>query len=278
MFFGRLAGGALGVPQRGELRVRPVHQEREAGGRGGVLGVGLRDGAPAVAGDDGGGPGEFLQGVEVATAGVRRAGVAVQVPSRDVVRNERVEQRRDPLGVGMVEERLEARAPDELVAPVGMGEQEHGAAVADGVAVFADGIAEGPVRARQLDAGDCVRDRRGPAERVDVVARGQRPAGAARRPDQDRHPLQQVAIAQELRARLDAVVERAVDAGLAGAPHERAGVLHERGDVVEGDQVAGAGNRGVVGLWLHPDVSFQLGGPVACRMGAAAAKRSRPAR
>jgi len=103
------------------------------------------------------------------------------------------------------------------VAAVGVREQEHGAAVADCVAVLADGIAEGPVTARQFDAGDGVRNRRGHAERVEVVAGGQRPPGGPWWPGQNGHPLEQVAVAQDLRLRLDPPLEGAVDARLAGA-------------------------------------------------------------
>ena len=264
-------GGALGVPEGGEPGGRAVHEEREAGRGGRVLVVGLGDGAPAVAGDDGGGPGEPFDGVQVA-AGVGRARFAEQVAGDDLVGEERVEQRRDAIRIGVVEERLEARAADQDVAAVGVREQEHGAAVADGAAVLADGLVEQPEPAREIDAGNGVRDGGGQAEGVDVVARGQRPAGGARRAGEDRHPLQQVAVAQDLGARLDPPFESAVDAGSAGAFEECPGVADERRDVVDGDQIAGAGDRRVVG-W-HGVVSLQSvdrSRPV----GAAAAERSR---
>ena len=253
---GRGARDPLGVPQGGELRAGPVHEEREAGRGGGVLGVGLGHGAPAVARDDRGGPGEFLHAVEVAAVVARGGGIAHEVAAGHGVRDQRVEQRRDALGVGVAEERLQARAPDQEVAAVVVGEQEHRAAVALGVAVLADGRVEDPVAGRQFDAGDGVRDGGGHAERVEVVARRERPAGEARRRRGDGDPLVEVAVAQHLGLRLDAPFEAAVDAGAAGAFEEPRGVPDERRDVVDGDQVAGAGQGAVGGFGGHGGVSL----------------------
>jgi len=257
---GGLAGGALGVPEGGEPGARAVHEEREAGRGGPVRVVGLGDGAPAVPGDDRSGPGELLDGVQVAAA-IEGGRVAEQVAGDDLVGEERVEQRRDAFRIGMVQERLEARAADQDVAPVGVREREYGAAVADGAAVLADGFAEQPEPARQLDARNGVRNRRGHAERIDVVARGQRPARGARRPDEDRDPLEEVAVAQDLRARLDVPFEGAVDAGPAGAFEESLGVADERRDVVDGNQVARAGGRRVLGLHGHSPIGRSGGAP-----------------
>ena len=144
----------------------------------------------------------------------------------------------------MVEERAETGAPDQQVATVGVGEQEHGAAVPGRVAMLADGLGEGPETARQFDAGDGVGDRGRHAERVDVVARGERPAAHRRRAGKDRDPLVQVAVAQDLRPRFDAPLEIALDIGLAGALEEPGGVADQRRDVVDGNEIAGAAERG----------------------------------